>query len=63
MLNRRFSAYGAVESKAFRLCEVLVILVQSSKVRSAREIAWAVVMLLLHGKVECHTDSGAVFPF
>ena len=46
-----------MESKAFRLCEVLVLLVQSSKVHSAREIGWAVVMLLSHGEVECHTDS------
>ena len=52
-----------MESKAFRLCEVLVPLVQSSKVHSAREIGWAVVMLLLHGEVECHTDSEQCSPF
>ena len=52
-----------MESKAFRLCEVLVLLVQSSKVHSTREIGWAVVMLLSHGKVECHTDSERCSPF
>ena len=52
-----------MESKAFRLCEVLVLLVQSCKVHSAREIGWAVVMLLSHGEVECHTDSERCSPF
>ena len=53
-----------MESKAFRLCEVLVLLVQSCKVHySAREIGWAVVMLLSHGEVECHTNSERCSPF
>ena len=62
MLSHRFSAYSAMESKAFRLGEVLVLPVRSNAVHSAREIGWALVTLLSHGEVEHHADSRVVFP-
>ena len=62
MLSHRFSAYSAMESKAFsRLGEILVLVVRSNAVHSAREIGWALVTLLLHGEVEHHADSRMVF--
>ena len=51
-----------MESKAFsRLGEILVLVVRSNAVHSAREIGWALVTLLLHGEVEHHADSRMVF--
>ena len=51
-----------MESKAFRLGEVLVLPVRSNAVHSAREIGWALATLLSHGEVEHHADSKVVFP-
>ena len=60
-LSHRFSAYSAMESTAFMLGEILVLLVRSNAVHSAREIGWVLVTLLLHGEVEHHADSRMVF--
>ena len=62
MMLRHRSANSAMESKAFRLGEVLVLLVRSNAVHSAREIGWVLVRLLLHGEVEHDADSRVVFP-
>ena len=48
MLSHRFSAYSAMESKAFRLGEVLVLPVRSNAVHSAREIGWALASRFCH---------------
>ena len=63
MLNRRFSAYSALESKDFGLCEVLSYQSDSAQYTLLGRIVWALVMLLSHGEVECHAGSGTVFPF
>ena len=54
MLTPKFSAYSAVESKAFRL--------RSSAVHSSGGIGWALFTPFSHGEVERHAGSGAVFP-
>ena len=63
MMSRRFSAYSAVESKAFRLPEVFCPTgpIQRRTLRWG-DIGWPLVTLLSHGEVERHADSGAVFP-
>ena len=63
MLSCRFLAYSAMESKAFRLCEVLSYQSDPAQYTPLGRIGWALVMLLSHGEVECHADSRAVFPF
>ena len=62
MLSRRFSAYSAVESKAFRLREVFGPTgpIQRGTLRWGDRLGSS--HTLSHGEVERHVDSGAVFP-
>ena len=58
-----YSAYIAMESKAFRLFKVLSYQSNPVQYTPLGRISWALVMLLSHGEVKCHPDSRAVFPF
>ena len=64
MLSRRFSAYSAVESKAFRLREVFGPFLTGPIQRGT--LRWGDRLGCSHAfvtrEVERHADSGAVFP-